>query len=526
MRASIPAMTALALAAAWPAGAAEFIPGWDLDTIWSSNVYRTTDEDALGRTIPKEDDFSIRTGPDLRLRDPQGDLTYDLNYRLRYEEFIRLNGISEFDHFASARADWSATDRTSFTIANDFADTASLNGLFTFVGPTADAIVRADRQRILTNTLSSSSRHRLGKLWELTLSGDHTIYDYESEGTQDSTSFSGTLQLTRGITPRLVMGMGGSFQRQEYDAGDVAGEGSGTNFFQGFGVANYQMSRTLRLTVSAGPALSVPDEIDPADANVFSLQPFNIDTCPLLDGQRVIPLAQAERFQIQSGDRCSVLAVGVGGATFLPVLNTAEGGARIAIPNLGDTGVENTLTYFARVRIEKSWRLYRASLSYSRSANSGSGLGTSTIIDSLFAQLIYTPTRYWTFTLQGVGSLQSAVSSANEQLVVVEPQDRAILLGQVDPNTLRPIAGGARINAVVTVPNPVALQSGERIDNPIDIRTYRVELLAERRITANLTANASASWYEQTNSGQLQENKRTEFRVLMGATWTFDAIPL
>jgi hypothetical protein len=524
-------MTALALAAAaWPAGAAEFIPGWKLDPTWSSNVFRTTDEDQFGEPIPKEDDFSLRTGPDLRLREAQGDLTYDLKYQLRYEEYVRLNGISEFDHYVSARGDWNVSDRTTFSIANDFSDSASLNGLFQLDPTTAESIVRADRQRIVTNSAYTSTRHRLGPLWELTISGDHQLYDYESDDATDSTSFSGNVQLTRGLTPRLVAGFGGTVQRQQFEQGDVSGEDSGTTFFQASGILNYQFSRTLRLFASAGPALSVPDEIDPTDVEVFEIQPFDINTCPVdSDGTRVIPIGQAERFLIR-GDQCRA-RVGIPGnlinpafpasAVFEPALGQEQ--TRIAIPNNGDLGVENTLTYFARIGLEKQWRQMRGTLGYSRSASSGSGIGTSTLIDTFNAQLIYTPSPRWTFSVQAVASLQSAGAEANQQLVAVNAGlvDGVVVVGNVPGlGTVVATADG------VPLPVPFELRAGEKIDNPIDIMTYRVELRADRRITRNLTANASATWYEQTNSGQLQDNRRVEYRAVLGLTWNFDAIPL
>jgi hypothetical protein len=525
MRASIPVMTALAIAAARPAAAAEFIPGWKLDSVWSSNVFRTVDENQFGETIPKEDDFSFRTGPDLRLREMQGDLTYDLKYELRYEEFVRLNGISEFDHYVNARADWNITNRTTFSVGNQFIDSASLNGIFQADPTTGESIVRAARQRIVTNNAYTSTRHRLGPLWELTVSGDHQIFDYEESDAPDSSSFSGNVQLTRGITPRLVAGFGGTVQRQQFEQGDVSGEDSGTTFFQASGILNYQFSRTLRISISAGPALSMPDDLDPTDVEVFADQPFDIATCPTdANGTPVIPLGQAERFQVR-GRRCQQLFVDgslIGqapGTVWFPFVSQN----RVAIVNESDTGVENTLTYFARIGIDKQWRVVRASAGYSRSASSGSGLGTSTLIDTLSSTVTYTPSPYWTFSLRAIASKQSAVSEANQQLVAVEPTTRTFAsFGQV--GTTNQVSGAGF--PIPGVTNPFALVAGDKIDNPIDVMTYRVELQADRRITRNLVANATGTWYEQTNSGQLQENKRTEFRAVLGVTWTFDPIPL
>jgi hypothetical protein len=520
MRRPFPLSIGLILACvAAPANAAEFTPGWDLDGVWSSNVFRTPDEDQVGEKIPKEDDFSLRTGPTLKLRDPQGDLTYDMKYQLIYEEFARLNGISEFEHFVNGSGSWNIDDRTSISASDDFADAASLGALFDAVGvEAADVIVRADRQRVKTNHATTSIRRSLGPLWELTVAGDHSLYEYDVESATDSSAFSGTVQLTRGITPRLVAGIGGSGQRQDFQD-NVGGDDSGTTFLQAFAIANYTLSRTARISFSGGPAYSMPDEIDPQGVEIRRLQPFNIATCPVQDGTPFIPLGQAQGFLV-GGDRCSALVVagpviGQPAGTFFVPLGNSE---NISIANVGESGVENSLTYFARIQIEKDWQLWRARLSYSRSASSGSGLGTSTIVDTFLGQLRWTPTRKWSFNLQGSMSIQSAVSEFNQQLVAVRPVSRTI--------RLQNIVNGQTVNGTVVVPEPFELFSGEKIDNPIDIRTYRVELRGSRRITRNLNAEASMSWYQQTSSSDFIDSTRSEYRALLGFTWNFDPIPL
>jgi hypothetical protein len=280
----------------------------------------------------------------------------------------------------------------------------------------------------------------------------------------------------------------------------------------------------MRLTASAGPALTMPDDQKVDDLQVFSHQPWDINTCPKLpDGTPYIPLAQAAGFQVR-GAQCQPLIVralvpGPGNTlqlkNFIPTFNSEQ----IPVPFVGDTGVQNSITYFARLQIDKSWNQWHALLSYSRSAENGSGLGTSTLVDSLIGQVTYQPTQDWTFTLNAFGTMQSAISEVRAQRVAVRPVQQLTQLQSL-PN------GQDVIEAVVTVPVPFQVVSGDKIDNPIDVKTYRVELRADRRIRRNLTAMASGSWYEQTNSGRAASNSRTEYRVVLGFTWTFDPIPL
>jgi len=554
MRPSIPATIALAVAAASPASAAELLLGWGLDSVWSSNVFRTSDESLRafndpsnpGRTIlraekiPKEDDFSFRTGPNFRLREVQGDFLYDVDYRLRYEEFVRLDGISEFDHNASASASWNATDRLILSASDVFVDTASLGAATEFIGTTPtqvllepDIVIRPTRERLQRNAANASARYRVGPRSELTISGDHELYEYEDDVNADSMAFGASAQLTRSITRRLVAGFGGSVQRQEFRHDTANVDDGGTSFAQAYAVANYQISRTLRLAASAGPALSMPDDVKTADVEVVRFQPWEISTCPERDGERVVPLSQAVLQTLGSGSGCSVLTrtgteLGVepgNDNVFVPLVNPLD---RVSLPFEGDTGIEDSLTYFARVSIEKQWQLWNATLSYSRSASSGSGFGTSTIVDAWSGELRWTPTQRATLRLRGGLTMQSAVSAVNQQLVSVVPGVRNVTFqgaledADSDPSN-NPVV---QVTRPVVVPIPQRVISGEKIDNPIDVRSYRVELRSDYRVSRNLSANGLASWYLQTNSSELQDGRRQEFRVVVGMTWTFDPIPL
>src|SRR4030095_6917609 len=92
----------LVLAAALPARSAEFVPGWDVDLVYDSNVLRQVKGE-------EEGDGSGLTGPDLEVRTPLGDLTYDFKTQIRYENFGRLdafdtNSPSDFDYLGSRSA--------------------------------------------------------------------------------------------------------------------------------------------------------------------------------------------------------------------------------------------------------------------------------------------------------------------------------------------------------------------------------------------------------------------------------------
>ncbi|RIL04876.1 MAG: hypothetical protein DCC71_12455 [Proteobacteria bacterium] len=504
-------------AAASPAVGAEFVPGWDAEAVYDTNVFQTRDEDQFGRKIPKEDDFSLRTGPNLRIREKQGDLRYDVGYQLRYEEYARLDGISEFDHFADARGEWVMDDLTTFSLSDSFGYSSSLGGLFEAGLAGAAPIVIPARVRVTTNQGLVGMRRRLGPRWELTLNGQSDYYSFsgESDSSTDSSShsMSGVLQVTRSLSRRLVAGFGGQFQRQTFDNGDVAPETS-TDIYQGFGLLQYQFSRTLRFSANVGPAWSKADAVDVGDLEEPSYVPVDLASCPRReDGAPFTSQAQAAGFQT-TGPRCNFLVFqDQAGRTFFP-LRAAD---RIRVPFVGETEAEGQLSYFGRLSLDKQWSQWRGTLSYSRSASNGSGLGVSTIVDNLSGELTWTPTRHWTLKLLGGVSMQSAISELRVQQVALRPAVARIPIVSTD---------GIVTTTLATVGVPFEISSGDEIDNPIDVRTFRVELRGTRRISRNLTADASASYYQQKSSSDFADAKRNYYRVIVGVTWTFDPIPL
>jgi hypothetical protein len=514
MRRLVLATLALSQLTAPAAGAAEFIPSWDADVVWDSNVLRTGED--------QESDFSLRTGPRLRVREPQGDLTYDLSYNLRYEAFARLNGINEFDHYATVRANWRATPTTQFSVADDFGFTSSLGGLFETLGAGVNAvtIVTPTRERLTTNFATASLTQQLGPLWQLSAEFSSELYNFKNELQSDTSAYSGTLQLMRGFTPRLVGGFGAQYQRQEFHE---AGGSSGTSFYQGFGIVNYRVSPTFRLTAQAGPAWAQPDEGDsidsitvasPAlsvdeDGRVFTVDPFS---CPRrADG---VPILRA--FPESDADRCSPQTAIVNGVR-VPLLDEGGNPVRVRttnrdVPFLGETSTGGSLNYFGRFTADKEWRHWRLNLGYSRSATNGSGFGTSTTVDAFSGRVTWTPTRDWLVELTGIYTTQSAVNEILQREI-------ALRLG-----TTTVFANDGFFRIPVGIPFEVT--TGDPIDNDFSVVSYRIELRAQRQISRNLIVDGLVSYWQQNTEGTQVSRSRQIYRVILGFTWTFDAIPL
>lgn len=528
MRSRIALALVMCFAAALPARAAEFLPGWSVETIWDSNVLRTSEDETA--------DYSVRTGPNFRVRERQGDVQYDVEYKPRYEAFLETEGINEFDQFVEAEGKWLINASNEFSFSNAFAYTSSLSGLFDTqgFGPDAITVVTPTRERITVNTGYASFVHRLGPRWQISANYSNQLYQYEQEFEPDSLANGGTVQLSRSLTPRMTAGFGGQIQRQDFDAVTPDGESSGTTFYQGFGTLSYAISRTWTISANAGPAWSVPDS-PPGETTVLNYVAVNPSTCQK-DPQGVPFFNLSARSDLISAGGClrsfyrdasgAVLVqpvfdasgrpIGLLPQSVTPSANDAPASELLLAPFDGDIS-EGALSYFGRLSMQKSWHRWVASLSFERNASTASGVGGSTILTAFSGNLQWTPTREWTVALNGVYTTQTSANDVREQLWLL------------DPNTT--LVPDGSFNGVTGFPDPVGVPfvavSGDEIDNAIDIVTYRFELTAERRIGRHLRVFGRASYWHQDSQGDLRvERSQDVTRVLLGVDWTFDPIPL
>lgn len=520
------ALVALSTATS-PTRAAEFVPGWAAETVWDSNVLRTS------TNAPQDADYSLRTGPDVRFREKQGDLQYDVAYRPRYEAFLETNGINELDHFVEAEGRWQIDRASELQLTNAFAYTSSLSGVTEAVpvGVDAVAVVSPTRQRITINSGSLAFTHRMGPLWELSTRLFSQLYEYEEEFEPDSLANSGTIQLTRGVTPRLVAGFGAQVQRQDFDAVVENTEGSGTTFYQGFGVLAYNFSRTFRITGNVGPAWSVPDEPE-SEITALSYQVSQFDGVPAAVnpntcGRRADGVPVFSPTQRNGG--CQPAFYRVAGEPFAFIQPGNASAPRVTftqVPFEGELS-NGSLSYFGRLSVNKDWQLWKASLSFERTASTASGVGGSTVLTAFEGNLRWVPARDWTLDLNAIYTQQSAANDTREQLVALI-SDPNIVGDLLDVELLPGVPGGPVVDLIADpVGVPFEVTSGGKFDNAIDIVTYRVELVAERRIGRHLRLTGRASYWQQESKGDLREERKQEImRVIFGVNWTFDPIPL
>lgn len=523
MRSPTLVMLALLHGAVLPAAAAEFIPGWETSAVWDSNVLSAPNDPPPGQAGP-ESDFSLRAGPNLRLRQQTGDLTYDMTYRLRFEEFARINELNQlnsdanFDHTASLAGGWRITPTTRIDATNNFLFVTSYAGLFETQNATvtqpALGLVVPTRERITSNLATFGVVHSLSPIWQLSGQLNNQLFRFRDPAQSDSDATLGSLQLTRGFTRRLVAGFGSSINRQDF--GDVEQvPGRGTTFYQIFGVVEYDISPTWSISVRAGPAITDPDQPDVStDVQTASYLPVDPSTCPTVNGVPVFTPSSRDRF---GGCAPSQFRFASTGQLVNPnlVTDVPQATENILVPFTGETGVNPSLTYFGRIAISKTFPQWYLSLSYDRSASSSSGLSTSTTLDSLSGTAIWTPKPLWEISLTADYATQTSASQIRTTVISLAPDAQ---FGT---------AGNPQQVVVAPTGVPIAVGTGDSIDNGIDITTYRIELRAQRQVSRNLTLIGDVSAFRQESSGDLQDPfQRDDFRVELGFIWNFDAIPL
>ena len=472
----------------FPAGAAEFIPSWDVEGVWSSNVLLSTDE---------QSDFSVRTGPTLRFREPQGDLTYDVQYLVRYEGYAQtenVSGIDSTDQYMSGRAIWRITPTSRLEASNSFAYTTYIDDLVENAGLISTVTTGLDR--VTTNNARAAFTHDFGRLWSLSASVGNIFYDYEAQNQADTTATTGTLELTRAFSPRLSAGMGGQYQRQEFDPSDIS-PSRGTTLYQGFGVLSYAISPTWTFSARAGPAFVQPDSIESGDLVLPSYFAVDPSTCPTrADGTPVLASSCDPTYYLTTSFRVEPV----------PPSQTLT-----AVPFVGSQSASSSLNYFGTISTSKQWRQWSVNLNYSRSASNSSGLNGSSVLDQFIGTVNWIPSRDWSLAFDAIYSKQTALNKTRLSEAALVPG----------------VASFSNGLTLGTIGIPFEVDSGQEVSNEIDITTLYFTLTGRRRISRNLSLIGSATYWQQESNGLvLQDTHLQEIEVTVGFTWEFDPIPL
>lgn len=525
MRAARPVLAALLLLAPLPADAVEALLGWDSRLVWTSNVFRSeTDE---------EDAWSLLNGPNLGLRKPQGDLRFDVKYSPRYEAFIDLSDANALEHFLVATGSWSVDRRTEVTLQNRFTRSSGLRELFETTGPDIEeGEVLINREETSRNDVLGAVSYQLSPRTSFSFSVNNLYYDYESDERGNDISYRVNGSLRRVFSRRQTAGFGFAASRFDSEETDFQ-PGSGTTIYEAFGIYDFLISRTLRFSLSAGPAFVMPDDFEFSDEQPAA----QYRTTGIVQSTPPPPRLRAslaDRSSCGSADPTScatpALAFLAGTNTPAQVPGFALGLAPVeAVPVVGvpvegsSPGVDSTLNLFGNVSLVYDHRPFSWSLGYTRRASNTSGTGTTTNLDVARLTGNWNVARRWRLGARATWQRQNSISEVPRATFLLSPTGATAFL---DANFVTVSDPSLAVYEVRDVAE-IGSVSFDAEDSEVDIISYNAGLTASHTLSENLTLQATASYWYQTSEGDVaEETDRQSVRFELGFTYSFDPISL
>ncbi len=231
-----------------PAAAEELLVGLTSQTGWNDNVFFSTEDVESG--VP------YRLSPWIDLDRRQGDLTYNLNLRLSYEDFVDVSDADTIDTLARLRGGYRFSDTTRLSFREEFARTQSLSRRLEGLDPGSEDDLAPDieleRQRLLRNSVFLGLEHSLSRRWQVNANFADTLFDPQDDDLVDSNSASATTNLSYLLSPRTRVGLGFGATRQDFSDTPVR-DGGTTNFYRLFASWSHLFTPTLSVALQAGP---------------------------------------------------------------------------------------------------------------------------------------------------------------------------------------------------------------------------------------------------------------------------------
>ena len=512
----------------------------------------------VGQTVDgKTDDLIFRTVQRLSFFERGNGYGYSLRYSVPYRVSIRTNVANDFDHYGGGAFDVQLGPRT--TLAGD--------GSFSFINSSSTVSAETGLEDEGT-VLAIAKQDELYTRATGSLGLDHTFtgrlngrldvsYDYFHSTVSDQhevNTISGLTGLNYRVNSRSLVGFGANFSYQDFS--DVPGRpGSTTLTTRVFASWVYRFDDSFSFSIRGGPTLISTDQRSAqpvveapssflfeelaTDRN-FPAGTFAIDTddngtsdalfglpvtapagsvviapedaCPQLElGTRVVAGSPLCSFQ-------SLLVKGVDDAAIDAVLgNLASGPYPLPFedpPGPPPSFNDQTLTFFGSFDLRKRWspRL-NSVIGYRRTQSDASGLGGSTILDTVNASVSWRISPLWRASLNA--------NWTHRQSAAPTTRTFATVTGSADP----------ALAAVPGLPT-VAELTGERVfrivTNQVATTRWTVAGRMERTITPQLRASVDLR-YNQQSSRSGSAGSATDFDNFIATlrfTYNFNAIDL
>ena len=305
---------------------------------YSSNVFRTTEGEVS--------DLTYRFSPTIRLRETELPLTYEVRYRPSFTGYLEHTDASVWNQHVVASLTRALGARTQISISDSFLYFA--NRLYEGEEGSEPDEPFFDHLRSTRNNASILAQHGFTER----VSGRATLgYDlnrYESPRRSDSNGVWLSFMLTRAMSDRDALGLGGRIGYRSYDDSEEALDRDRRNSSQdqtyhAFVYVKHDFNDDLAITLRAGPTW------------------------------------------IRTKGWFTWFVLGPGG-----------------LPEIGgqDEVSDSRLTWFGTFDIQKRWRRATASASYSRHESMASANNRSALVDTISALLSWIPSAYSTLQLR------------------------------------------------------------------------------------------------------------------------------
>jgi hypothetical protein len=526
--------------AAMPARGQELIFGANVGGRWDSNVFSTPSA---------ESDFSVRVGPEVRLRETQGNLTYDFHYVPTYQAYSRFAALDDWDQLVTSTVSYQLGLNTTLSVSDifDYAPVATnfLQQVASPVGvPQGTQTVNAvGRYNVLVNTVSLGLDHRFSELWHGVATVNNFYYDPRIENGVSTNITTGTGGLTYNITQIDEIGASAGFTSQQFGSNNFQ-NGTTNYYYNGSAIWNHLFSPTWSLKMSAGPtyvqsaAYSIPSTTFLRQGPFQSISSLSSSQNALFElSPPASPLNACTFTSFPGPPSGSFLLNQCNGSPTLPLnsaavppslLNvltpTARELAASSVPVFGLTpGSHSSLTYFANILLSKSWETVTGSVGYSRSAGSTNLGGSNSEVDSFSGNLTWTATPLWTSYLSVIFVDQSSsVSNTVAIRAIVQPFQYTATGSLVS-------AGLVPASAQTPQVTGLFYQQG---NGTIHLYQWIVGVHSEYQLTKRLRVFGSFFFLNQTASSQgnlainLSNSNINSARFDLGLHYEFDPIHL
>jgi hypothetical protein len=490
--------------------------GTELGGEYDDNVFSTGGD--------PQSDVLGRFGPRLRVLDEGGAFTWEVVYRPVYRVYNRFGELDGWDQDVLAGASWRIGPQTKLSVSDRYLDYSNFSQVLTeelLPDGSIDTGVDFGRQSLKQNTASVGLEHQLERRHLLGLNASRTDSRFVSDFRNKTvvTGAGANYYYVFDETDRAGFAAGATRQTIE---GTFGGDDIETDYYNLSILWLHHFDPTMSLNLSVGPTLV---EQDPTrfPALIEDQAQFPLVPSPS-GGPALTEFASCPRLgdgTVFFGEGCAPLALPAG-VRFQPTFTD--------LPVLGETELDNdSLTYFASISLDKSWRQFYLRLNYTRDASTTTQVA-GVVRDVFTGVLSYRPSDHWRFTV-------SASYQRREQptggFQVVQVLEETTVQGDGVERRVKDLSPAPPQIYFVPVKVPiagVAESVGFRlleVDDQIDTNQYVVAVVVQYYVRRNLFLYANAYWNrDEVNFGGVTRSQSDRLRVGVGLVYTFDRLQL